>query len=113
MSQTDEEFRESHQPLHVPAAYDQAANVTEKIVFALADINEGTADDVIRKIEQLEPEADHKPVIAATRQSLTDLFDKGMIAGTERDGNLVFNLHKITRANDGSVDPELLAPGLD
>jgi hypothetical protein len=113
MSLTDEEFREQHKPLHVPAAYNEAHSVTDKVIFALADVGAGTADQVIRHIEELDPGADHKPVIAATRQVLTGLYEQGQIAGAEKEGNLVYSLQKITRANDGAVDPDLLAPGLD
>lgn len=110
---TDEEFREQYKPLHVPASYPEAVTITDKIVFALADIGEGTSDEVIRHLEELEPEAGHKPLIAATRQLLTELYENGHIAGHEDNGDLVYNLHKITQGNDGAVDPDLLAPGLD
>jgi hypothetical protein len=110
---TDEEFRELHKPIHVPASYQEAESVTDKVVFALADLGEGTADAVIRHIEELDPQADHKPLIATTRELLTALYNNGHIAGHEQNGDLVYNLHKITRANDGAVDPERLAPGLD
>lgn len=113
MALTDEEFREQHKPLHVPTSYGNAESLVDKVVFALADLGEGTADEVIRHIEQLDPGAGQKPVIAATRQVLTGLYEKGLVTGEEREGNLVYNLHKITHANDGSVDPALLAPGLD
>jgi hypothetical protein len=110
---TDEEFREQHKPLHVPSAYEQAKTIIDKIVFALADIGEGTADAVIRHLEELEPTADQKPLIAATRELLTALYNNGHIAGHEENGDLIYNLHKITQANDGAVNPDLLAPGLD
>jgi glutamine synthetase adenylyltransferase len=110
---TDEEFREQHKPLQVPAAYDDAETMTDKVVFALADIGEGTAEDVIRHIEELHPDAEHKPIIASAHQILTELYDAGRVTGHEEDGDLVFNLHKITEANDGKVNPDLLAPGLD
>lgn len=113
MSLTDEEFRAQHKPVHVPATYNGANNVTDKVIFALADIGAGTADEVIRHIEQLDPGADHKPVIAATRQVLTGLYEKGQITGAEKDGNLVYSLQKVTIANDGATNPDLLAPGLD
>jgi hypothetical protein len=113
MSLTDEQFREQHKPLHVPASFEDAASETDKVVFALADIGEGTADEVIRHLEELDPDAAHKPVIAGAHQVLTDLYEAGLIAANDRKGRLVYNLHKITRANDGAVDPELLAPGLD
>lgn len=113
MSLTDEEFREQHGPLHVPAAYKEAASVKDKIVFALADLGGGTAEQVIRHIEELDPEADHKPVIAATHEVLTRLYENGQLAANEKDGGLMYNLHKIRQANSGSTDQRKLAPGLD
>lgn len=113
MSLTDEQFREQHGPLQVPAAYDEAATIQDKVVFALADLGEGTAEQAIKHIEQLDPEADPKPVIAATHEVLTRLYQNGQLAASEKDGDLVYNLHKITQANSGSTDPQKLAPGLD
>ena len=82
-------------------------------VFALADIREGTAEAVVRHIEWLDPDANHKLVIATTHDVLTDLFQKGLLGAREDNGDLIFNLHKITEANQGATDPDLLAPGLD
>jgi hypothetical protein len=110
---TDEEFREQHKPLQVAASYQEAQTVSDKIIFALADIGEGTSEDVIRHLEQLDPEADHKNMIAETHRVLTELYEGGRVTGHEENGDLVYNLHKITQANDGSVNPDLLAPGLD
>lgn len=113
MSLSDEEFRKQHQPLHVPASYDAAQTLTDKVVFALADIGEGNAEQIIKHIEELAASAEQKPVIAATHQILTDLFQNGRLTGIEKDGELIYNLHKITIANGGGVNPDLLAPGLD
>jgi hypothetical protein len=110
---TDEEFRSEFKPLQVPPAYERAQSVTDKVVFALADIGEGTAEAVVRHIEWLDPDADHKMVIAKTHEVLTVLFQKGLLGGREDNGDLIFNLHKITEANDGATNPDLLAPGLD
>jgi len=110
---TDEEFRSEYKPLQVPPAYDRTHSVTEKVIFALADIGEGTAEAVVRHIEWLDPDANHKLVIATTHDVLTDLFQKGLLGAREDNGDLIFNLHKITEANQGATDPDLLAPGLD
>jgi len=110
---TDEEFREAYKPMHVPAAYADAHTLTEKVVFALADLGEGSAEAIIGHLEKLEPQAQAKPLIAGVREILADLYENGRIAATEKEGTLIYNLHKITKANDGAVDPDLLAPGLD
>jgi hypothetical protein len=109
----DAAFREEFKPVHVPAAFAEAKDLQEKVVFALASLNEATADQVSRQLEELAPETADKELIAGAHRLLTELYEKGLIAGQEQNGGLVFNLHKITAANDGAVDPELLAPGLD
>lgn len=110
---TDEEFREQHKPLTVPASFIEARNETEQIIFALADLGEGTADEVTRHLIGLASAREPKALIADVHRVLTALHEDGRLAGREKDGNLVYNLHKITQANDGAVDPGLLAPGLD
>jgi len=99
----DAAFREQFKPVHVPASFDKATSLQDKVVFALAEINEGSADAVSRKLEDLEPKAPAQEVIADVHEILTALFEKGLIAGHEIDGGLVYNLHKITHANGGSV----------
>jgi hypothetical protein len=105
----DAAFREQFKPVHVPAHFEDAGNLQDKVIFALAEIGEGTADAVSRKLEELEAGGPNNEV----HHLLSELYDKGLIAGHEQDGGLVYNLHKITEANDGAVDPDLLAPGLD
>lgn len=109
----DAAFREQFKPVHVPAHFDDAENLQDKVIFALAEIGEGTPDAVSRKLEELEPQVSNKEIIADVHLVLMDLYGKGLIAGREQDGGFVYNLHKITEANDGAVDPGLLAPGLD
>ena len=113
MSLTDEEFREEYKPLHVPGHFDQADTQENKIVFALAHIGEGTVTDVINELERLEPGITDEQLKAITKQVLTHLYDKGMLKGSDQYGHMYYSLSKITHANDGAVDPDLLAPGLD
>ncbi len=113
MTMTDEEFREEYNPLHVPAHYIAADTRENKMIYALAQIGEGTAEDVIAELEKLEPGFVNEQTRAFVKVTLNDLFNKGHLTGSERNGVTHYNLHKITRANDGAADPELLAPGLD
>ena len=102
---TDEQFREQYKPLQVPAAYKNQLSPQDKIIFALADLGEGTAEQVCKRLEELESGANPKALIAATHQVLTELYQKGLLAGNEKEGDLVYNLHKITEQNSGSTDP--------
>ncbi|MCC8409805.1 hypothetical protein LJ707_12785 [Mucilaginibacter sp. UR6-1] len=108
----DEQFREQHQPLHVPAHYDKAAPLKERLAFALADIGEGTADEVTGHLLKLEGKDDS--AIKQEAQQLLATWDKGgLVTVNNEHGETRYNLHKITEANSGSVNPRLLAPGLD
>ena len=106
MSISDEQFREEYKPLHIPAHFKDAISQQDKVVFALAQVGEGTAADVTNELR------DNGSAINA-ESTLKQLFDKGLIKGEEVNGEMSYNLSKITHANDGAVNPDLLAPGLD
>jgi predicted transcriptional regulator len=110
---SDEEFREAYKPLQVPAHFDPADSQENKIIYALAQLGECTADTVIGELEKLESDIADKQFIAFTKTALSGLYDKGHLTGHEKDGTIYYNLHKITQANGGGVNPDLLAPGLD
>ena len=110
----DEEFREKFQPLQVPAHYDPQAAVTEQTLFALAQLGEATADEVVAKLKELQGgDATAKPLISGVHETLSEWYDNGLIAARESGGDLRYNLQKVTEGNDGRVDPEKLAPWLD
>lgn len=113
MALTDEEFREAYKPLQVPGAYHPDDTQENKVLYALAQLDEGSAADVISKLDELENGIVDDQLKAITKEILTGLYDKGLLSGNEKDGVMYYNLHKITHANDGAVDPDLLAPGLD
>lgn len=113
MSMTDDDFREEYKPLHIPAEYFEADTEQNKIIYALAQIGEGSAAMLIEKLEALEPGIKTEQLVAITKQILTHLYDKGQIRGKEINGEMHYDLAKITHENDGAVNPGLLAPGLD
>ena len=113
MSITDESFREQFKPLHIPAHYLDSNNDQDKIVYALAQLGEASADDVAAKLAELDPAIDADRFTAVAASVLNNLFDKGLIKGAEISGKIHYDLSKITHANDGGVNPDLLAPGLD
>ena len=106
MSISDEDFREEYKPLHIPAHFKDAVTEQDKVVFALAQIGEGTAAGVTKELSSNGATINAEP-------TLKYLFDKGLIKGEEVNGEMSYNLSKITHANDGAVNPDLLAPGLD
>jgi hypothetical protein len=113
MGMTDEEFREEYKPLHVPAHYDPADTLQNKMIFALAEIGEGTAEEVIAELERREPGIPGEQNRAFVQATLGSLFEHGHLTGSEKQGVVHYNLSKITHANDGATDPDLLTPGLD
>jgi hypothetical protein len=113
MNMTDEEFREEYKPLQVPPHYDNADTLQNRMIFALALIGNGTAGDVIAEMDKLQPGADHEQNSAFVTTTLATLFDHGHLTGSEKNGQMHYNLSKITQANSGAIDPDLLSPGLD
>ena len=91
-SLADKEYSRQDGALRVVDNYSQATTDGEKVVFALARLGKGTADEVVRFFEVLEPGAEHKPVIATVHQILTHLYTEGLIGGSEESGDLVYNL---------------------
>jgi hypothetical protein len=104
---TDEEFREEYKPIEVPARFNIADTQQNKMIYALAQIGDGTAEDVIAKLEQLQPGFINDQTRAFVCATLAGLFEKGHLTGTERSGQTHYNLHKITAPNGGSTDPGL------
>jgi predicted transcriptional regulator len=103
MKLSDEEFREEYKPLHIPSHFDQQDTQQNKAIYALAQIGEGTADKVLKELETLQPGIVNEQVTALVKTILASLFDKGLIKGEEHNGQMHYNLSKITEANDGST----------
>lgn len=113
MNQTDETFREEFKPLAIPASYESADTQESKIIFALAQLGEATPQEVVARLEELEPGLADGELLKATEALLTSYYNKGLIKGSDHNGQMKYNLSKITEANEGEVNPDLLAPGLD
>lgn len=113
MTLSDDSFREAYKPLHIPAHYDINDPEQDRVLFALAQISIGTVDEVATEMAQLESGVDVDSFKVLASDVLTHLYELGLLKGSERNGEMEYNLSKITHANDGAVDPDLLAPGLD
>lgn len=109
---SDKEFREAFKPLQIPADYHSAVSEQDKILFALAQLGEGTAADVRNQLIELDP-AINNDLLERAESILNSLFEKGLLNGGEKEGDLFYNLSKITEANKGAVDPKLLEPRID
>jgi hypothetical protein len=109
MTISDDSFRESFKPLHVPAHYALNDPEQERVLFALAQIGKGTVSDIANEMTVLEPTGDVENFIIHAANVLIPLFQKGLLKGKEINGDIEYNLSKITDANDGPVDPDLPA----
>jgi hypothetical protein len=96
MSYSDEKFREEFKPLHVPSYFNPADSKQDQIVFALAQIGVGSAEDIILELSKYHSSIDPLPYLQV-------LFHKGLIKGELSSGIMHYNLGKITNPNDGKV----------
>ena len=110
---TDDSFRDEYKPLHIPAHYNVTDTEQDRVLFALAQIGSGTVTDVANELVSLQPGTPVDEFIATATSVLNPLYQKGLLKGSGEGNDIQYNLSKITEANDGAVDPDLLAPGLD
>ena len=108
MDNADKKFIEEYKPIAIPSAYDATATNRDKVIFCLADIESGTSDEVAHKIHEHDPSESFQTTITYTTQILTDLYDKGLLKGEDRDGATFYDLSKITTANKGNINPDLI-----
>jgi hypothetical protein len=113
MSVSDQDFREAFKPLYIPAHYDAADVDQNRIIYALAQLGEATSAAVAKKLHELDSTVDAASFGIVVESVLNGLFEKGLLNGADDGGGMHYNLSKITEANDGAVNPDLLAPGLD
>ena len=76
--------------VNVPSKMEEAETLQDQVVFALARLGKGTTDQVVKKMEELLPKAPDKELIAGTHEVLTQLFEKGLLTGSESEGNIVY-----------------------
>lgn len=113
MTLSDEQFREEFKPLQIPAEFSVNDTQEDKILYALAVLEEATVKEVADKLEELQPGIRNEQLLDSTGGYLDQQFSKGLLNGGDKDGIMYYNLSKVTKTNEGSVDPDLLAPGLD
>ena len=109
----DKEFREHYKPMQVPARFDSKAPLQQQVLFALAHLGRGTADDVIKELSALRCVDVKITESDKIGSMLNEWFDEGLLTGSVEGDGTCYSLEKITHANDGSIDPKKLAPGLD
>ncbi len=113
MALSDESFRKTYKPLHIPAHYNTHDNEQDRVLFALAQIGIGTVTEVATEMAQLEDEVDIESFKIIVGDVLARLQEQGLLKVHTVNGETEYDLSKITHVNDGAVNPDLLAPGLD
>lgn len=82
----------SNNQVSIPSNYSEAATIQDKVLFALSDLEQGTAVSIIQRLEQLEPAADTKALIAAAHEALANLHQHNLIIAEPANGDLVYRL---------------------
>lgn len=108
MNKADQLFNEEFKPVAPPEAYHAEAGWQDKVLYALAQLGEGTAPDVAAKLTEYEPKEAPQHLHRQAEQVLQELYSKGLIKGDKQNGEVVYNLSKITQPNGGGTDPDLL-----
>jgi hypothetical protein len=103
---SDDAFNEEFKPLHIPSAYQAGDSWKDKVVFALAELGAGTADDVAAGLLKYDGGLDNAEVKEQAIAILTTLFNKGLIKGSQLHHGMLYNLSKILIQNSGSTHPE-------
>jgi hypothetical protein len=70
--------------------------LNEQVMAAVRELGQGTADEIVKKVEEANPDAENKELIAATHFALTELHDGGKLKGTDREGSIVYSLQTIS-----------------
>lgn len=96
MKYSNENSRQRYPTLNVPAHFDPAGSSQDQVVFALAQIGAGSAEEVIRELTKHQSSVDPVPYLKV-------LFDKGLILGTKAQGTMRYGLAKITRTGNDSL----------
>ncbi|GAA4340530.1 hypothetical protein GCM10023149_52000 [Mucilaginibacter gynuensis] len=104
MDPVDESFIEEFKPVHVPHKYEAAESWQDKVIFSLAELNNGTIAEVSEKLHELEPDTEMAVITQNTQKILIGLYDKGLLKAVEEEGHLRYNLSKNLEPHTGKTD---------
>jgi predicted transcriptional regulator len=90
------------EPIHVPYKYNEQDSAEQKLIFALGQLGEGTVNEIVTKLKQVNPNEEIAETEAAT--ILEDLYDQGLIKAEHHENQLSYNLSKIVKPNTGTTD---------
>jgi len=100
----DEDFLKEYKPLHVPHEYERNACTQDNVIYALAQLKEGTAKEVAARLSTLDPQTESFIHKKNAEDILNYLFEKGLIKAINVKGEIRYNLSKIETPNSGKVE---------
>ena len=91
MNSTNSFFEACKNPQQ-PNRYAKVACTQDKVIFALSELKQATADDIAAKLSEFEPSVNAYTHQKNTCEVLDYLFDRGMVKITRQNGELNYNL---------------------
>ncbi len=90
------------EPIHVPYRYNEQDEAEKKILYALGQLGEATAAEVVNKLKQV----NNNEQITETEADniLKGFYDQGLIKGEGHEGEISYNLSKILKPNAGRTN---------
>ena len=92
----------SFEPIHVPYRYNSRDTTEQKVIFALGQLGEATAAEIVNKLTEASPKENIMEKEA--EKILRELFDQGLIKAENHDGKFYYNLSKLIKPNTGKTD---------
>ncbi len=94
------------EPLHVPYRYNEQDMPEQKIIYALGQLAEAGAQEIVEMLKKTNPD---ETITATEAESiLKNYFDQGLIKGEVENGVMRYNLSKILKPNSGRTNVENL-----
>lgn len=94
------------EPLHVPYRYNEQDTPEQKVIYALGQLGEAGAQEIVGKLMKANPEETID--LAETEHILKNYFDQGLIKGEAENDVMRYNLSKILKPNSGRTNVDHL-----
>ncbi len=92
------------EPIHVPYRYNEQDTPEQKVIFALGQLGEATAAEIINKLKQVN--ADEIVTEVEAEKILKERYEQGLIKAEKHTEGTSYNLSKIVKPNSGRTDIE-------
>lgn len=92
MNSTNRSFFEACNNTQSPNKFARVSCTQDKVIFALAELKQGTVADITEKLSQFEPSVNAYTHQKNASEVLDYLFARGMVKITKQNGELSYNL---------------------